>query len=1594
MEKGLLSLEKFETARSYWLEQLQGEREENRFYPRYTTAPVYEEKSEEIILTAPLAERYITMGKGKDLSLYVLLLTGFNLFLSKLLNKEEIIVSSPLFVAGAGAEEGQERQGAAGNSFVLFRNRIEGETNYKQLLASVQKTVVEGYKQQHYPFSKLAQDLNVGPDKLFGHFLFAMDTIHASDNYESLKQEYGPDCSFLIARTEEHIAIQCHYNGNRLESHVVRQLLSCFTTVLEQAAADVTASKANLRLFDKEHAKAWMDALNDTSQPYRRHDLIHNGFEEQTRLNPDGIAIMGGSAGMTYRQLNEEANRLASLLQERGIAEGRDAAVIMDRTPDMIVAVLAVLKAGGAYVPLEPGTPKARIEKILKDLEVSVLVTKHSIAAAFQELLWKVSSLNDIIYMDEEHELPRPEPINYEEIEALWDHVAQSAEDDASVGGFRSSYTGEPFSEEEVNQYIDHVISLVKPYVNQSSKVLEIGCGPGHILSRLAPDIGKGVGMDPSSEMIKHNIARYALQGADNLEWVKGFAHETEGFPEEDYDAVIMASTVQFFPGYFYLEAVVENALRLLKPGGALIIADIMDIGQKYAFIESVERFKQLNPGVMRTKSNFDGELYCDERMFRQLRKRMHSIGAIEIYRRGGSFANELQYRFDTVIRKNRPEEEKDSAAGKVPPAALHYWTRHHIAARSADHVAARTNAGTKAYTIFTSGSTGVPKGVVVTHRPVINLMQWVNETFGVNSSDRLLFLTSLCFDLSVYDIFGTLSAGGAIRIAADDEARNPERLLNIVAEEGITFWDSAPAALQQVAIVMDQGTVDCSRSALRLVFLSGDWIPTTLPDRLKAQFPSVQVIGLGGATEAAIWSNFFPIGAIDPDWTSIPYGRPIANARYYILNEALEPCPYHVSGDLYIGGECLASGYTDPVITRERFIPDPFGLEPEAVMYKTGDLARWMADGNMEFMGRSDHQVKIRGYRVELGEIQAQLMKHPNVKEAIVIDRTRDDGEKTLCAYIVAESQCTIREWRDYLSQTLPAYMIPSHYVHLDEMPVTSNGKLDRKSLPAPGESVVTDTEYAAPRNEIEEIVCSVWQRILKLDRVGIKDHFFELGGSSMQIIQVNTSLSHSGLKVSVQDLFAYLTIEELSPHLSFNDAGPAEEAEEYGEIPIHPNLAYSLSFPNNPYKYRWGERRIFHFPIQLNPDWVCNAVKLMMQRHDALRIRVVETEQGWVQRIVPFDGSISFEVFDMTGIAEEDCHDFKMEKLRDLDEVMNLEYGPLFGLRLFDYGEGQPSELMYFLHHYCMDKFSMTTLFTEMMMTIQAQMEGREVVLPPKTSTYASFAKAMQRYTEGEECIKHLDYWLELTKLDHRIPLDNPNGECISWSFKQHWSRYSLEGKLDTLKKALKYDGIQLNDIMVTAFLIAYSRWSGKEHLMMNIFDTGRFLYSPELDLSNTVGWMNSMFPVKYQFQSEQNLFDCLMDIRKQNRNIPKDNSYGLLRYCHPSDEVRSKMAAIPDAQVNFNFKGIQTVEEASGQINGISGAGLPDREAVGHMVRSNFVIFNCGLEDDELVIDWDYSTELHNPSTIESWNQNFILELELIALELQKRYEGMGA
>ncbi len=434
------------------------------------------------------------------------------------------------------------------------------------------------------------------------------------------------------------------------------------------------------------------------------------------------------------------------------------------------------------------------------------------------------------------------------------------------------------------------------------------------------------------------------------------------------------------------------------------------------------------------------------------------------------------------------------------------------------------------AYVIFTSGSTGVPKGVMVRHRAAVNLVEWVNRTESVGSNDRLLFVTSLCFDLSVYDLFGTLAAGGCVRVATSRELKEPATLLRIIREEQITFWDSAPAFMQQVVEARPEGVAG---ESLRLVYLSGDWIPVGMPDTLRAMFPAVRVISLGGATEATVWSNWYPIGAVARSWRSIPYGRPISNARYHVLDREGGELPPLAPGELFIAGDCLADNYLGGwALNARKFAPDAIGGAPGQRLYDTGDQARYFPDGNLEFLGRVDSQVKVRGYRIELGDIEAALRDHPSVGEVVVVVREDVPGQRRLVAYLVAaRAGTTAAELKAHAAARLPEYMVPPAFVFLPALPVTPNGKLDRKALPPTEVGIDAASEFVPPRNDTEAALARIWCEVLQRARVGVTDDFFALGGDSLLATRVLGGIRKElGVELPMRRLFETVTIAGLA--------------------------------------------------------------------------------------------------------------------------------------------------------------------------------------------------------------------------------------------------------------------------------------------------------------------------------------------------------------------------------------------------------------------------------------------------------------------------------
>ena len=455
------------------------------------------------------------------------------------------------------------------------------------------------------------------------------------------------------------------------------------------------------------------------------------------------------------------------------------------------------------------------------------------------------------------------------------------------------------------------------------------------------------------------------------------------------------------------------------------------------------------------------------------------------------------------------------------------------------------------AYCIFTSGSTGQPKGVMIGHRGAVNTIRDINERFAVTPGDRVLALSNLSFDLSVYDIFGLLAAGGTIVIPDPSIERDPSSWAKLVASHGVTIWNTVPALLQMLVDYPGIGAGELDLASLRLAMLSGDWIPVDLPQRVRTLVGELEVVSLGGATEASIWSILYVIGEMNPAWRSIPYGKPMVNQRMYVLNARLEPCPPWVVGHLYIGGVGLAEGYwRDGARTNASFIRHPRTGER---LYRTGDLGRYMEDGNIEFLGREDAQVKINGFRIELGEIEAALRQHPGVADCyvlarkwrIVADMTAErpispDGKvhnRFLLAYVVRNPGTAFSEadLRSYLKQKIPDYMVPTRILEIANVPLSANGKIDRRALPNPDEIRDADA-LVAPRTDLERVLVGMWSTTLGLaaEKIGVQDNFFDLGGNSLLLVKVSGMIAKQlAIQLRVTELFQSPTVESLARFL-----------------------------------------------------------------------------------------------------------------------------------------------------------------------------------------------------------------------------------------------------------------------------------------------------------------------------------------------------------------------------------------------------------------------------------------------------------------------------
>ncbi len=876
-----------------------------------------------------------------------------------------------------------------------------------------------------------------------------------------------------------------------------------------------------------------------------------------------------------------------------------------------------------------------------------------------------------------------------------------------------------------------------------------------------------------------------------------------------------------------------------------------------------------------------------------------------------------------------------------------------------------RIDSSQLAYTIYTSGSTGQPKGVMIEHHSAVNLIEWVNTTFQVGPGDRLLFITSMCFDLSVYDIFGILASGGSLVIVKQEEVQDIRQLKRLLTEEKITFWDSVPTTMNYLVEELENYT----QQHLRLVFLSGDWISVQLPDKIRKHFPQAQVISLGGATEGTVWSNYYPVHAVGESWTSIPYGVPIANNFFYVLDENFGLVPKGVVGELFIGGTGVARGYAnDPEKTAYAFVADPYRRDLGGRMYRTGDLGKMMPDGNLEFLGRKDNQVKIRGYRVELGEIESCLNKHESIREAVVNVITDSNNIRQLCAYYVLKSELVIGEMKDYLRESLPSYMIPSYYLKMDALPLNSNGKIDRKKLPLPSEEQAVLTHYKSPETPLEMTLVEIWKSILKINTIGVTDNVFDLGAHSLNVAAfINRIHRRLNISISLQQVFAEPTVSrqakliEQADELLFHKIPALPSGQRYGLSSSQKRLWVLSQFREANVAY--NIYNVYRFDQSLDVRALEDSFARLIDRHEVLRTQFVQDEDGLVSQVIRPAGEIAFAIT-YEEIGHATARDLNVQQLveKHIHAPFNLEEAPLLRALLLKLSDGS-FVFAYTIHHIISDGWSLKLMLNELLALYSAYLKQEQPSLAPLRIHYKDFAAWEQAQLTASAYRRHEAYWLE--QFSGELPVLELKGDRIRPAVKTYnGSLVHLAVAQETgtrFKQLLQEQGATLFMGLLAAVNALLYKYTHQNDQIIGSPVSGR----DHVDLEDQLGFYVNTIALRSRFEGADSYHHLLENIKALTLNAYEHQLY-------PFDELVDKLSLKRDTSRSALFdimlvlQNTDLVRESHAEDPAAREVSIESYSPDIHVASKFDLTFNFMELGNSLHLSLEYNTDLYSKET----------------------------
>jgi amino acid adenylation domain-containing protein len=1509
-------------------------------------------------------------------TLFMVILAIYSIWLSKLSGQEDLIVGMP--TAGRNHIHLEQIIGVFLNALAL-RNYPEGQKTFKKFLTEVKERTLKAFENQDYPFEDLVADLGAERNGVhhplydvmlvFQNFRSGTDPLSRENDFQLKVKPYPRhdrkvstnDMALYVAERTGTLSFLLQYCTKLFKKKTIERFTGYFHTLAASIINDPHKKIREIDIISREEKEQIIFEFNNTKKHIERETCYPGLFEQQTAKTPDNIAGVYKNQFLTYRELDKKSDQLANYFYfEKNLQPNDRVAVWMNRSIDFLVAVIGIMKAGGAYIPIDLVVPEKRIKQVIDDSGIGIVISQGEYTRSLNRLQWECKSFHTFLIIDGEVDKPltEAEQEDLKIAEELWNFVAEGGTDEISEGGWISSYTGEPFTKEEMDEYGDNSLKKLTPFLHKNMRVLEIGCASGITMSRVAPRVGFYLGTDLSRVTIQKARQRLEEGENNNISLQCLPAHDIDKLYEKNFDLILMNSVIQSFHGHTYLRRVLGKSIPLLKDKGYIFIGDVMDQDVKGDLEQEMIRFQQDNKGKnYKTKVDWSEELFVSRKFFHDLTLDIPEIEKVEFSDKIHTIENELtNFRYDVFL-------SIDKTKRKITKRKRKYKYQDGLSSLNrfgSKKITPKSKPDDLAYVIYTSGTTGLPKGVLIHQLGMINHLYAKIHDLSLSCNDIMGQTAPPVFDISVWQFLAPLLVGARAVIIDKEVVLDPGEFLKTLQNGKITILESVPSLMKTFLDIIGQEK-NKELKHLRWMITTGEALPVSLVKEWYTHYPLIKLVNAYGPTEASDDVTHYVVRAsLAKNRLSVPIGKPLQNLHIYILDKNLALCPIGVRGEICIAGIGVGKGYwKDPDKTAAAFIKNPFIDEfmddDYKTLYRTGDIGFFREDGTVECLGRLDSQVKIRGNRIELAEIESVLEKQKDIKEAVVVLLEKENEQGKLCAYLVAPGKTLETSGlRNYLTQQLPDYMIPSFFKQVDKIPLTPNGKIDKKALPDPEPGQEGDT-YTPPRNQVEKKLAALWSEVLfggtpGQNQVSIDDNFFELGGHSLiATVLVSKIYKELNVKVPLAEIFKTQTIRGLSQYIR------GRELEQYKSIlPAAKKRCYSLSSSQKrfyilqgmtPGNTAYNISKMVLIEGEIDKEKLENTFKNLIKRHESLRTDFELMENEPVQKI---HQDVDFEIE-----YHDTAHQHQEEIIYNFIRPFDLSRAPLIRVGIISM-EKRKNLLVVDMHHIISDGLSLRILVKDFLCFYRGDQ------LPTLTLQYKDYSEWQTSEKVNTVFMRQEEYWLREFKeeppvLD--IPTDYPRPMVQGMEGNRLFADIKAE-ETQALRKIAAAEGVTLFILMLAVYNIFLAKISGQEVIVVGTPVSGRW----HPDLEQIIGVFINTLALKNYPEGEKNFEAFLTEVKKRTFTAFENQDY-------PFEELVDKVTSNRDVSRNPLFDTMFTFQKNQSQKIGQAEASpLKTREYEPEVTTSKFDITVSVVDAGEnLVLSIAYSTNLFKKETI---------------------------